>query len=382
MTVVLQNHLPDELANRLHQQELVAGFGMFALKAPGLDLIMHQACIAAVQGLHARMAKVLQYRPASGDLLVVAGVGWSAGVVGTCTLDAGIDSPAGYAMMSGMPVLSNHLHQESRFQVPALLVEHSVQSAINVVISLDGNEAFGVLEVDSTHPHEFDAADAVFLQSLANLLAAAIMRAQAERVKDLLLRDKDLLMQEVHHRVTNSLQLVHTLLQAQGRGATAETKRHLDGAAGRIMTIGAVHQRLYSGPSVDRADASEFLQALLGDLRSMLAQTAAVESISFDVPAIQLPADAVTPLGLVVSELVTNAAKYGGGHIRVGVSQEPDGLQVVVEDEGPGFPPDFRLSGHTGFGMRLISTLAKNTPNAIEVDRSVPHARIRVLLNH
>ncbi len=381
MTHLARTLSPDEIT-RLHQQELVANFGVFAMTALEVNTVLHEACLVAVQGLQTPMAKVLQYRPASNDLLVVAGVGWENGVVGTSTLDAGMGSPAGFALVTAQPVLSNNLQGERRFQIPALLADHSVQSAINVVIGLGAKDAFGVLEVDSTRQNEFTASDMAFLQSLANVLGAGLMRAEAERANHELLRDKDLLMQEVHHRVKNSLQLVHTMLKAQARTATVETKRHLDGAAVRIVTIGAVHQRLYSGASVARAEASEFLQALLGDMQSMLAHAASPHSIRLEAPVIQLPADEVTPLGLVVSELVTNAAKYGAGNIVVRLSEELDGLQVVVEDEGPGFPESFQLAASTGFGMRLIATLAKGTPAAVEIDRSVPHARIKVLLRH
>ena len=370
----------DELAVRLQQQELVARFGLLALERPGLTDVLQEACIVAAEGLQTKLAKVLRYRPATGDFLVVAGVGWHAGVVGASTLAGGLDSPAGYALLTGEPVRSNYLPEEERFRVPAMLAEHGVQSALNVVVGPPGDETFGVLEADSTNRERFDAADTAFLQSLANVLAAALARAEAESAKDELLREKDLLMQEVHHRVKNSLQLVHTLLQLQARTASEETRQQLEGAAGRIITIGAVHHRLYAGASVDRADAKDFLGALLDDMRPMLADVAPDRPVRLDAPALLLPADALTPLGLVVSELVTNAVKYGAGQIRVELSDRPDGLQVTVEDEGTGFPSEFSPASSTGLGMRLIQALAKGGAAALRVDRSVAHGRITVVL--
>ncbi len=363
-----------ELATRLHQQELVAQFGFRAVTGGSGPSLLDQACAMAAEGLNARFAKVLRYRPETNDLLVVAGVGWHPGVVGHRTLGAGLDSPAGYALHTERPVCTDDLTLEMRFNVPDLLAEHGVLSAINVAVPGEGPVPFGVLEVDSTHRNEFVAADTAFLQSLANVLSAALTRATAEAAKDQLLRDKDLLMQEVHHRVKNSLQLVRTLLQLQARTASPDTRAKLDEAAQRIMTIGAVHQRLYSGPSLVAADARDYLAGLLEDMGAMLGT--ADRPISLDVEPIELLADHLTPLGLVVSELVTNAVKYGQGRIRVAIVRAPGGLTVTVSDEGPGFSDP--LPGG-GLGMRLITALARgDAATAVQVDRTAPHGRITV----
>jgi two-component sensor histidine kinase len=345
-----------------------------------VDTVLHEASVTAAQGLNSRLAKVLRYRPDSQDFLVAAGVGWRPGVVGQATLPAGPDSPAGYALLSGEPVLANSLGEEKRFRMPALLAEHSVQSAINVVIGPVEDDVFGVLEVDSTHRHDFVAADTSFLQAMANVLAVALARANAERAKDELLREKDLLMQEVHHRVKNSLQLVQTMLHLQARSAGPEVRGHLGAAASRVMTIGAVHHRLYSGRSVEQTNAAEFLNALLADIRAMVPDQEFARQIDVRVPPISVSADATTALGLVVTELVTNAAKYGAGRITVEVAQTPQGLRVTVEDGGPGFPADFDPASSKGLGMRLIGALANTAPNSIAIDRSVTHGRISVLL--
>ncbi len=507
MTYLARDVPFDELALHLGQQELVAELGLFALGGPALEPLLAEACRVAALGLQTKFAKVLRPRPAENDLLVVAGVGWRPGVVGHATLGAQLDTPAGYALHTKLPVLSNSLREECRFRMPALLAEHGVQSAINVPIGAADQEPYGVLEVDSTARHDFSAFDTAFLRSVANVLAAAVVRhdldqaaqrqqalarqvfesspdcikvldlkgrllamnangaialeitdvqrrvgtlwpewwagearslaraavaaavggavnrftaattneagamewwdvlvapvfgtdgrptrlisisrnvtaaVAAERAKDDLLRDKDLLMQEVHHRVKNSLQLVRTLLQLQGRSASAETRAQLDEAAGRIMTIGTVHQRLYEGGSVAETDAAAYLGALIGDMRAMLADTAGGREIALRAEPIMLPADQVTPLGLIVSELMTNALKYGQGNVTVGLRRVPAGLEVAVEDGGPGFPDSFDPRRKTGLGMRLIAALAKGEGvEAIRVDRDVPHSRVVVTI--
>jgi len=372
----IRNLQPTELILRLQQQEMVAGFGMFALRTSGLDEVLVEACRVASAGLQTEFSKVLQFRPASGDFLVVAGCGWRAGVVGHAILGAGLDSPAGYALQTDQPVISNNLGEEDRFRTPDLLVEHGVHSAINVAIEApDAAVPFGVLEVDGTSRSDFVAADTAFLQSLSNVLVATLVRNEAERAKDALLREKDLLMQEVHHRVKNSLHLVRTLLQLQARGANDETQEQLEAAAGRIMTIAVVHQRLYEGGSVTHTDAAVYLRALASDMQSMMADDPAnVRDIVVQAESLPLAADRITPLGLITCELVTNALKHGTGRVLVIFRQVPEGLQVRVEDEGPGFPPGFEARLSDGLGMRLVVALAKGNPaEAVVIDPSVLH---------
>ena len=381
-----------ELSLRLYQQELVAEFGRFALRTDDFQAILNQASAVAAQGLDAGFGKVLEYLPGDMAFLVRAGVGWKDGVVGHARLGGDLQSPAGYAFRSGKPVVSNHLTNERRFRTPKLLAEHGIHSAINVLIGAPDTEPFGVLEGDSTRRGEFGDHDVAFLQGLANTLAVAVaaqkrqdMQTDLLREKEALLRDneallreKDLLLQEVHHRVMNSLQLVQTILTMQARSLTnPEAKVQLEEAAGRILTVGAVHRRLHEGGSVIAADVSEYLQRLLDDMKGILPSTATTGTLTLASPSFSLPADDLTSLGLIVSELVTNAIKYGKGTIRVEIQQQVTGLNVSVADQGAGFPLNFAPATRRGMGMRLVAALAK-TPDAITVDRSVPFGRVVV----
>ena len=375
MSALPLNLTTDELVLRLRQQQFVAAFGLFALAPGPLQRLLDEASRVAAEGLETQLAKVLRSRPQLRDLLIVSGVGWHAGVVGNSSLGAGMDSPAGFALHTGLPTLSNHLGQEQRFRVPALLAEHGVQSAINVIIGQPERDPFGVLEADSTRRHDFVQADKAFLQALANVLAAGIARLESEEAKDGLLREKDLLVREVHHRVANSLQLVRTMLALQGRGVSEDARIELDKAAGRIMSIAAVHRRLYQGGSVLEADVSTYLAALLDDMSGVMD---ADRSIVLHADPLMLSADALTPIGLVVSELVTNAIKYGAGRILVELRDGADGVEIVVQDEGAGFGIGGIQRSDWGLGMRLLSSLAKG--GVIEIDSSVPFARVKIVL--
>lgn len=386
---------PPDFGPRLRQQDLAGGFGLFALGQDKLQPVLDEACRVAAEGLGVPLAKLLRLDPERGDFLTVAGVGWRPGVIGVCRLGPGCLSPAGFCVETGEAAVSNRLEQENRFAVPPVLAEHGVHSAIDVPVPApSGGPArfWGVLEADGTGHDAFTRADTAFLRLLAATLGACVereaRRAELRRVaeaREALLRDKDLLMQEVHHRVKNSLQLVHALLATQARASgVPEAREQLLEAAQRVMTIGAVHERLYQGGSVQEADAAAYLAGLVEDLRRSMSDAAAGRTIELDMPPppLRLPADRLTPLGLIATELVTNALKYGRGRVRLSVrpaAAVPGGVEVACEDEGPGLPADFDPRRGRGLGMRLIAALAKGA-EPIRVDRAAPHARVVVTL--
>ncbi len=191
------------------------------------------------------------------------------------------------------------------------------------------------------------------------------------------LADKDVLMQEVHHRVKNSLQLVQTFLNLQARAAAEpEIRAQLRDAASRVVTVGAVHDRLYRGGSVTEGDAAAYLAGLLEDLQSAVPTDAVGRPMTLQAETLVLPAEQLTRLGLVMTELVTNAIKYGRGKIHVLLRTLPGGAELTVEDEGNGFAPDFDPANSRGLGMRLIHAMAKSGREALAIDREAGHGRI------
>ena len=163
--------MADDAEKRLREERAnLADFGLLAVEGADLDELLHQAAAEAARSLDVSYVKILQYLPDEKCFLVREGVGWGEGVVGTARIGADIESPAGYALQTGRPVISNELHKEERFRVPELLRQHGVKSAANVIIKTKEN-IFGVLEADSRAPRTFAQHDLKFLQGYATLLA-------------------------------------------------------------------------------------------------------------------------------------------------------------------------------------------------------------------
>lgn len=171
--------IDEELRLRLRQQEILAELGAFALRGGQPDSLFQEVCRLIALGLETAFCKVLEYLPSEDQFVVIAGIGWRDGVVGSARIGGDLSSPAGYALKTGRPVISNSLPAESRFQTPALLLEHGIQRAINVIIRGEHSH-FGVLEADSRHEGSFEPQDLAFMQAAANLLGLALDRGRTE----------------------------------------------------------------------------------------------------------------------------------------------------------------------------------------------------------
>ncbi|MDQ1079816.1 sensor histidine kinase [Pseudoroseomonas cervicalis] len=374
-----------QLTLRLRQQALIAELGLAALRREGLQPLLDQAARLAAEGLSSAFSKVLEYRAEEGSFLLRAGLGWRQGCVGHVLIGGDTESPAGFAFRTGRPVISNHLAAEARFRTPALMAEHGVRRAINVIIRGEA-EPFGVLEVDSRDEGDFTADDINFLQALANTLGVAVDRELSQAAlreltalaearareaeaalaaRDALLREKDLLMQEIEHRVKNSLTITRSLLSLQARMTAPEAGRAaLEDAARRVASIARVHDRLHRSRRIGVVDLGEYLSGLCEELERSCGLAESGRGLALLLEGIECPADEAVTLGLIVTELVTNAAKHGGGTVTVecvtlGEAPGPQSLRLRVGDGGPGLPPGLDPAQGGRLGLQLIRSLGE-----------------------
>jgi hypothetical protein len=126
------------LNQRIRQQELLSELGVMALQNPTFQELLDRTAALTAKGLQADYSKVMEYLPQEKRLLVRAGVGWPPGIVGKASVGADLASPAGFALRTGKPVISNHLENEERFRTPDLLLQHGVRRAMNVILQGDG----------------------------------------------------------------------------------------------------------------------------------------------------------------------------------------------------------------------------------------------------
>jgi two-component sensor histidine kinase len=350
------------LRQRIRQQEILAELGVLALQGVAFEELLGQTARLTAEGLEAEFCKVMEYLPGENSFLVRAGVGWGEDVVGKAKIGADLESPAGFALHTGKPVISNHLENEERFRTPELLVRYGVRRAINAILQGDGSP-FGVLEADARSAGDFTNNDIAFLQGAANILGMAIERQRYERRLQAAIERQEILLKEIHHRVKNSLQLVSSMLNLHANsGVDSEVRTQLQEASSRVMAIARAHESLYKDHEIGVLDVGSYLRDVCRDL-SASASGCTVEIAAAD--GIHVATDRGISLALIAIELITNAAKYAysgdsKGTVRVFLAkQEPDGLLLRVADSGAGLPRDFDLEKNTGLGMRIVTALAR-----------------------
>ena len=233
---------------------------------------------------------------------------------------------------------------------PLVAGDFGLRFYAGVPLTTSDGHNLGTLCVIDKEPRPIDDAQIADLKDLATVVMDQLeMRLAAQRA----VARAELMAKEIDHRVMNSLQFVSSLLSMQSRSPEiGEAAHHLELAANRVAAVAQIH-RHFAVEGADVTSCIGFVRKLCSDLESVLGQPISVQGDEGDVPT-----TAIQPIGLLVNELVTNAAKHGGGAIEVIYSIRDGVHQLIVCDEGEGLPPDFDLAeARASLGMRVVTTL-------------------------
>ncbi|MBC7520724.1 MAG: ATP-binding protein [Sandarakinorhabdus sp.] len=203
----------------------------------------------------------------------------------------------------------------------------------------------------------------------------------AEKVKDDLLREKAVLMQEIQHRVANTLQIIASVLMTSARSiGNDEARRHLRDAHGRVLAIADLQKQLAEAPT-DDVDLGVYLTHLCLSLGASMIDDPGRITLSATADGPPVAANVSVSLGLIVTELVINALKHGfpdqnAGHIKVAYTASDAGWQLVVEDDGVGI--DDIDSAVPGLGTSIVNALAKHLGASITVSDGAPGTMVTI----
>lgn len=202
------------------------------------------------------------------------------------------------------------------------------------------------------------------------------LRAARAREATLLQEMRDLaqrqvmLAQEFEHRLINGLQLISSLLSLQSRAtASPDAAAQLAVAAQRVSALGRVHRRLHLLDHQDHVELKPYLHQLCEDLSKLLYEDSGDGAILVESAPVEIPTALAIPLGFIVNELITNAAKYAKGNITVRFETSSAGHVLSVTDEGAGLPPDFKPAASKGLGMTIVLALVKQIGGALQFGR-------------
>lgn len=204
--------------------------------------------------------------------------------------------------------------------------------------------------------------------------AETALRMANERLEAVVER-QSVLLREVNHRVANSLQLVSALVHMQAAAVKDEVARAaLRDTQARIAAIMQIHRRLYTSDDVQLVDMEEYLEGLVAEL-TQSASTGPKRSIRLHSDPVSLSTDKAVSLGVVVTELVTNALKYAyphdqPGEVRIDLRHDgPERLRLAVEDDGEGMAEDAAPKG-TGLGQQVIAAMARSLDSRLQYEPS------------
>lgn len=393
----------------LRHQAALAAFGSFAFLEPDLVTVLTEAARICAAALEVPFCSICRYRVAENDFLIEAGWGWHPDVVGQVMSQADENSPQTQAYVTEKPVSIRDVQVVNNLALPGFYKQHSVVSTVDVVIPAIDGAPYGMLEIDSTSQHQHDVHDANFLTSFANMLAEAV--ATAIRVKALqdelnansanvlaeavvtairfkalrdaldanmlaeaaistsrvkVLRDaldaKNLLTNELHHRVRHNPLMILGVLENYARGMTSDTVQGtIDMMVRRMTTLAQVYDSLLSVGLSGRVNLADYLEALCVSLPAVQTKRSYPVNILFNMKPVMLGVEETSTLGMVVAELMTNSCDHAfpdrEGKITVSLAcTNSYDATLTVEDNGVGFP-DIASSSAPRNGLSLVTRL-------------------------
>jgi len=263
--------------------------------------------------------------------------------------------------------------------VPVLYVTGSSEAQI----AIDALKAGAADYVIKTVADDFFP---LLLTSITQACANFQLRKEKEETERLLVQAKEraeLMAKEMNHRIANSLSLVSAMIRMQMNAAsTDEARTVLMETQSRISAIAGVHRSLYTADNMGVVDLDAYLSSIVNELAKSVPDNDRIR-ISTDMETIKAAPDQAVALGVIVTELTTNALKYAypgsSGDIRIVLKDRNGTLLLTVEDDGIGMPKNAKPKG-TGLGTKLISAMAQSLKATIEQSPVGPQGGARITI--
>jgi two-component sensor histidine kinase len=351
----------------VRQLRSLAQFGEQALKLDDLEFLLGESCRLVGEALGTDLAKIIVLDEDGKSIFVRAGVGWQPGVVGELRVPLSQDSADRFALRKREPVVVANVPHQRRFTIANFVIEAGVKAFVNVpIIGAEEAGQFGILEVDSTVDRRFTQDDVAFLKTYANMIAAAVERQKSNETLRKLADQRQLLLIELQHRLKNNLQSVSAFVSMALRDPGAEAGRSaLDSLLGRIETLKLVQEKIYASGAFDSVDLASYLGELSAALLRFHKNDRNRIGLKSDLIPIAAAVDTAVPLGLIVTEFITNSMKYafdGDGSVSIELKAEDVQGLLILADDGKGLGE----SQSDGTGMKVIRGLARQLNAKLE----------------
>ena len=189
------------------------------------------------------------------------------------------------------------------------------------------------------------------------------------------LREKEVLLREIHHRVKNNLQIITSLLRLQSSRVEEEAIQEMfKTAQSRIRTMALIHEKLYQSQDLSKIDLSQYIRNLSIHLLNIYRTDPERISLNIEIGDVYLDINTAIPCGLIINELVSNSLKYAfpgnrTGAIQVKLDVEKKGKHIlIVADDGVGLPEDLQVASTDTLGLQLVNDLTKQIQGRLTVE--------------
>lgn len=266
------------------------------------------------------------------------------------------DSVAGRAVTEGRPITILDVRKTAGYQYPDIAKQEGLCSLVALPLSVK-KEIIGVLNCYTAKPHRFTEEEISLLTALANQAAISIQNAK--------LMVQAAVLQEMHHRVKNSLQTIASLLRLQLRVGKFDSPREaLNQSINRIQSIAQVHEML-SSESLDNVNLRKLAENILSaTARGLLPDGKEVKTAVIGDDFL-LPSGQATYVALILNELIQNAVEHGlkgdlGTELIVDVARDEDSVALSVVNDGEPLSADFDLKGNRNLGLKIVESLVRD----------------------
>ena len=212
-------------------------------------------------------------------------------------------------------------------------------------------------------------------KSLVSLMDITTRKESEKKLKSSL-KEKEMLLREIHHRVKNNLQIISSLLSLQSRYVKDENDLEIfKESQNRVKSISYIHEYLYQSRKMSKINVLDYIRRVTTDLIYAYNLDPERVHIRIEIEKIDLNIETATPLGLIVTELVSNSIKHAfphnqKGEIIVSLSCDNDEFLLTVSDNGVGIPEDFDIEKTETLGLKLVNTLVKQIDGVVELDKT------------
>lgn len=382
-----------DLRQELERNRLLTNLALRIRESLNLEEILNTAVSEVRKFLDTDRVLIYRFHPDLSGTVVVESVAaeWTSALGSTLT-DTCFGTTYAQSYLEGRIQVTEDIYAAGLTQCHIDILSLFDVRASLVVPILQGNFLWGLLcAYHCSGPRHWQQFEIDLLRQLSTQMAIALqqselyqqlqtelaVRRQAEDQIKASLKEKEVLLKEIHHRVKNNLQIISSLLKLQS--SYVQDQQILEmfrDSQSRIRSMALIHEKLYRSKDLSRIHFSEYVRDLINHLQR--SYSASSQGVQIQIPdrPIWLNIDIAVPCGLIINELVSNALKHAfpnsepDGIIEVDLTaQTGHQLTLIVRDNGVGFPEGLNFRNTESLGLELVCTLTEQLRGTIELKR-------------